>query len=372
MKHFMSYWERSVLLRPFDFVVLGAGLIGKQIAIRIKTKYPSARVALIDRSPVSYGASTRNAGFACFGSVSEILDDFRLSPENDVIALLEKRYKGINELVDTFGAETIGYRPTGSYEVFTDRHALDYAKEHMRGLNTLLASHIGLENVFNLRSDTMGMRCETECIFNPYEGMLNSGMLNETINQTAHEMGIIPLYGLDINNMQGTGNAYKLEATNGMEVHAAQLVIANNAFAAPFLPDEDIQPARGQIIITQPMKDLPFDGVFHSDKGYIYFRNIDDRILIGGGRNQFLEQEHTYDFDGSDNVRQYLENYLREVVIPGRSFEVDMHWSGIMAMGREKLPIVKRLDEHLLVCARMGGMGVALGPVLSREIMDLL
>jgi gamma-glutamylputrescine oxidase len=373
MKHLLSYWERSVLLRPFDFAILGAGLIGKQAAIRIKTKYPGARVALVDRSPVTYGASTRNAGFACFGSVSEILDDFTRSPQDEVLNLLEKRYRGINELVGSFGAEAIGYRPTGSHEVFTERTELEKAREHLDGINILLRDKLGINEVFSLRKDNaFGMNIEPGLIFNPHEGALNSGMLNEVISEKAHKLGIIPLYGLDIKSISKAQNAYIMEAANGLELTCNQLLIANNAFAAPFLPAEDIQPARGQIIITKPLAGLPFDGIFHSDKGYVYFRNIDERILIGGGRNRFLEQENTYDFEGSSELLQYLKDYLANVVIPGRPFEIDMHWSGIMAMGAEKIPIVTRVDDNLLLCVRMSGMGVALGPVLSREIADLV
>jgi hypothetical protein len=46
-----------------------------------------------------------------------------------------------------------------------------------------------------------------------------------------------------------------------------------------------------------------------------------------------------------------------------------MHWSGIMGIGKQKLPIVKKVYEHLGICVRMSGMGVALGPVLSDEVL---
>ena len=48
-----------------------------------------------------------------------------------------------------------------------------------------------------------------------------------------------------------------------------------------------------------------------------------------------------------------------------------MQWSGIMAMGKDKLPIVKRENDSLILCVRMGGMGVALGPVLSDEVVSM-
>lgn len=372
MQHQLSWWEKSVILRTFDFAVLGAGLIGKQIAIKIKEKNPNARIALIDRSPISCGASTRNAGFACFGSVSEISDDLNRSSTAAVIELAQKRYSGIQQLIARFGAEQIGFRPTGSYEVFTDSESANAAVSVYPEINRLLYELAGLKDVFTpLSSSSLGMQVQPDCLYNPYEGMLNSGMLNETISDAAHRLGIIPLYGLNITNLNPSAHGYELLADSGIKVSCTQLIIANNAFAAPFLPHEDIQPARGQIIITEPLEHLPFDGIFHSDKGYIYFRNVGNRVLIGGGRNHFYEAEHTYDMQGSMELRTFLETYLRETVLPGQSFKTEMHWSGIMAMGKEKLPVVKRVNPHMSICVRMSGMGVALGQVLSDEVCAL-
>lgn len=373
MAHMLSWWEKSVLLRPFDFVVLGAGLIGKQIAIKIKLRHPSARVALLDRSPISYGASTRNAGFACFGSVSEILDDFKRSSTDDVMNLLQKRHLGINKLREEFGEEYIGFRPTGSYEIFTDKTSAELALEGCDKINRMIEKVAGLKQTFEIKeSKHLGMRTEEKCLFNSHEGMLNSGMLNETISDKAHRLGVIPLYGLNITGIRKSANACFLSSEQGIEVECNQLIIANNAFAKPYLPEEDIEPARGQIIISKPLENLPFDGIFHSDKGYIYFRSLGDRVLIGGGRNVFYNEENTFDMSGSEKVKLYLENYLREIVLPGRKIETEMHWSGIMAMGNEKLPLIKRVDDNMLICVRMSGMGVALGPVLSEELMHLI
>lgn len=373
MVYFSSYWESSILLRKFDFIVLGAGLIGKQIAIKIKTKYPKSRIALVDRSPISYGASTRNAGFACFGSVSEIIDDFKRSPQSEVAELAAKRFNGIVKLVEDFGADNIGYRNTGSYEIYTDKIEYNDALNHFETINQMLSDVAGIDTAFRWQNvQSMKMKCLPDALFNPYEGMLNSGMLNEVVNEKAHQLGIIPLYGLNIKHIQKIQNAYQISDENGMTLTCDQLIIATNAFTTELMPELDIVPARGQIVLTKPLDHLPFDGIFHSDKGYIYFRNLDGRILLGGARNHFEEQEQTHDFNGLDNVQQYLINYLSEVILPGRNFEIESAWSGIMAMGKEKVPIVKRMDDHLLVCVRMSGMGVALGPVLSDEILSLI
>lgn len=372
MKHFSSYWEHSVLLRPLDFAIIGAGLVGKQIAIKLKAKFPLSRIAIIDRSPISYGASTRNAGFSCFGSVTEIADDLSHTKATEVAQLAQKRFQGIQQLVETFGANNIGYRNTGSYEIFKNESDFNDALQHLNTVNHLLEEQTNIKNAFSIQSTSnMKMNCHQQCLFNPYEGMLNTGLLNETINDITHRSGVLPFYGLNIVKFEKEVNGYKLFADNGMELQCGQLIIVNNAFASQLMPELDVVPARGQIIITESIANLPFDGIFHSDKGYIYFRNIDDRVLIGGGRNVFRQQETTYDFEGSEEVKNYLQNYLKEVVLPNQNFKTYMHWSGIMAMGKQKLPIVKRYDENLVLCVRMSGMGVALAPVLSSEVIEM-
>jgi glycine/D-amino acid oxidase-like deaminating enzyme len=369
MNYFQSFWERDILLRPFDFIILGAGLIGKQIAIQLKTNHPNARIALVDEYPLSYGASTRNAGFACFGSVAEIMDDCKRSKTEDVAALAKKRYTGINLLVKNYGADAIGYQNTGSFELFTSQQEADELQEQAATVNQILKDHAGIENAFSLKNiEHLGMKYHKDCLFNPFEGMLHTGKLNEVINRKTHQMDVQPLYGLKIEQIEQITGAYVLHAENGMKLSCSQLIVANNAFASQLLPELDVVPARGQIVLTQPIEGLKLKGIYHSDKGYIYFRNLGDRILIGGARNQFFDEESTYEFSGSEQLKNHLINYIQENILPEHTFEVDMHWSGIMAMGTEKIPIVKRINDNLVVCVRMSGMGVALGPVLSQEV----
>ena len=57
------------------------------------------------------------------------------------------------------------------------------------------------------------------------------------------------------------------------------------------------------MLITKPIKNLHIKGTFHLDKGYYYFRNIDDRILFGGGRNLDFKTEETTEF-GQTEITQ--------------------------------------------------------------------
>jgi glycine/D-amino acid oxidase-like deaminating enzyme len=291
MNRNLSYWESSILLKPFDFIVLGAGLTGKQVALKIKKKVPSARVAVVDRSTFSYGASTRNAGFACFGSISEFIMDANDYGEPLLLDLINKRYKGIHQLISEFGAEQIGFQASGGYEMFENNDEFESVISQLNHYNDKLESVLGINQTFNVvENDSMRKSYYSKSIYNAHEGKLNSGMLNETIADKMHREGVIPLYGLNIESIGASNNGYTLMTNEGFELVTDQLIVCNNAFATELLPEINVVPARGQIVLTKPIANLPFNGIFHADKGYIYYRTIDNRLLIGGGRN-FYQKE---------------------------------------------------------------------------------
>jgi hypothetical protein len=43
-----------------------------------------------------------------------------------------------------------------------------------------------------------------------------------------------------------------------------------------------------------------------------------------------------------------------------------------MAMGNEKMPIVKEVQPNVVCCIRMSGMGVALAPVISQQVAEMM
>jgi len=98
----VSYWETKHFFK-YDLIVVGSGFVGLSAAIHFKKKYPKANVLVLEKGVFPTGASTKNAGFACFGSLTEILDDFWQMTQDEVVALVERRYKGINSIRKNLG-----------------------------------------------------------------------------------------------------------------------------------------------------------------------------------------------------------------------------------------------------------------------------
>ena len=133
-----------------------------------------------------------------------------------------------------------------------------------------------------------------------------------------------------------------------------------------------VQPARNQVLITEPIPNLLVKGCFHYDRGYFYFRNIDNRILLGGGRHLDKAGEATDTFGLTSFIQKALLDLLENVILPNQKVEIATTWSGILGVGDEKKPIIKRISPNVVVSVRMGGMGVAIGSLVGEEGANLL
>ena len=130
----LSFWEQKNFLH-YDLIVVGAGFTGLSAAIHFKKQHKKAKVLVIDRGIFPSGASTKNAGFACFGSLTEILDDFWTMTPDEVLHLVEKRYSGLNQIRKQFGDQALRYQHRNGYEIIGEEQ-LD-ALEQLPDINHL-------------------------------------------------------------------------------------------------------------------------------------------------------------------------------------------------------------------------------------------
>lgn len=374
----LSYWEQQSFLY-YDHIVVGSGIVGLSAAIELKDRFPSAGVLVLERGLLPTGASSRNAGFACMGSLTELLDKQQYNTDIEILELFDHRKKGLEKLRSRLGDSNIGYAANGSYELIgaDEGHILG----EMERLNELLfpitqkpAYKLANEKIeqFGFSKDYTKALIENTC-----EGELHTGkMLRALINFALHK-GVEIKTGANVLRFEEEEQHVSVHIAhpfrNDMLVlHCGSLSICTNAFTKQLLPDVDVIPGRGQVLITQPVPELKFKGVYHFDKGYYYFREIDGRVLLGGGRNLDFEGEATTDFSLNENIHIALEQKLREIIIPGVNFKIEQRWSGIMAFGKTKYPIVKAFSKRVYGAFRMGGMGVALGSETAMQLADLV
>ena len=190
--------------------------------------------------------------------------------------------------------------------------------------------------------------------------------------QIVEGMGVNVLSGVEIDRYEENNDGITIFTNKNVALKADQLLICTNGFARQLLPQLDIKPARGQVLVTAPIPSLKLKGTFHYDEGFYYFRNVGKRLLIGGARNIAIEDETTTEMGISDTIQHTLEKFVSKHLLPGKNFEITDRWSGIMGMGSEKMPIIKKLSPRIFCAVKMSGMGVALAPVAAETVTDLM
>jgi len=367
----LSYWEIKSWLTNVDYTIVGSGIVGLNCALQLKKRFPKANILILEKGTLPQGASTKNAGFACFGSLSEIVADLKTHTEQEVLDLVQKRVKGLQKLRDNLGDKTIDYQQLGGYELFNTNSDLFETCLHQKTLVNNLLKPVFEDNVFSLKENRFGFKnIKNQYCFNQFEGQIDTGRMMEALLKKALLKGIKILNNVSVSSFSEDANAVKVE-TNQFSFSTSKLLIATNGFAS-VLNIPKVKPARAQVLITKPIKNLHIKGTFHLDEGYYYFRNIDKRILFGGGRNLDFKGEETTELSQTDLIQNKLEALLKTTILPNTPFQIEHRWSGIMGVGTQKKPIVKQLSNNVFCGVRLGGMGVAIGSLIGEELANLI
>ncbi|MCK0161268.1 NAD(P)/FAD-dependent oxidoreductase [Allomuricauda sp. F6463D] len=368
----LSYWEHKTWFSNVDFTIVGSGIVGLNCAIHLKEKYPKSNILILEKSSLPQGASTKNAGFACFGSVSEILSDLEHHSEEEVVQLVQKRWNGIQRLRRLLGDKPIRFERHGSHELFPLEKPEFYENslKSIPYLNGLMEPIFG-EKPFVTNNNLFRFgNIQEKYITHLLEGQLDTGKMMRSLIQKCLSMEIPILNGIMVKDLIETNNGATI-ITNDFEFSSKNVFVATNGFASKLLKTEVVKPARAQVLITEPIKNLTIKGTFHFDEGYYYFRNIDDRILFGGGRNLDFKTEETTEFGETSIIQNKLETLLRDMILPNHPIKIERRWSGIMGVGTQKSPIVKPISNSIYCGVRLGGMGVALGSLVGKELAEL-
>ncbi|QNM84993.1 FAD-binding oxidoreductase [Polaribacter pectinis] len=365
-----SYWELKEWFTNIDFMIVGSGIVGLNCALELKKSHPKAKILILEKGMLPQGASTKNAGFACFGSLSELIDDLNSHTEQEVYNLVDKRWKGLQLLRKNLGERNIDFQQNKGFELCDNEAFFEECISRKEEINQLLKPIFNAD-VFSESENTFGFqKVHNIYITNNFEGQIDTGKMAFQLLQKVQKLGVKILNNISVESFVENGNKINVK-TNRLDFYTKKIFIATNGFANQLL-DEKVKPARAQVLITKPIKNLHIKGTFHLDKGYYYFRNINNRILFGGGRNLDFKTEETSEFGQTKIIQNKLEEILKTTILPNTSFEIEHKWSGIMGVGNQKKAIVKQISNNVFCGVRLGGMGIAIGSLVGKELAELI
>ncbi len=366
----LSFWERSIYTDGIDFTIVGAGIVGMSTALHLRKAHPKAKILLIERGYLPTGASTKNAGFACFGSPTELKDDLNKMNEHAVWETVAMRLQGIEELFALVNPSRIDFETSGSWDIIREDDT-ELTPDFLDYLNEQLYQISGEKKVYSedqLKMKESGFNGVKTSYYNRLEGSIHTGKLITELHRSCVMEGIHFLFGVNVLSFDSQISRVDVETSMGV-LSTTNLLICTNAFAKEYLTD--IQAARAQVLVTKPIPNLHIRGTFHFDAGYYYFRNIENRILFGGARNLDFSGETTTEFETTKLIQDQLSKELSQFILPNTPFDIDYSWSGIMGIGSEKKPIIKKTNKNIAFGVRMGGMGVAIGASVGKQLSNL-
>lgn len=372
----ISFWEQTEFLRA-DVCIVGAGIIGLSIAAELLERDRSLRVVVLERNTLPTGASTKNAGFACYGSPTELYRDVQTLGEDAVCQLVAERKRGLERLRARLGDDAIGYEACGGYELLWGERSnvLDWIDRLRQMMRPIVGGDYVLPADDRIVAFGFGNTVE-HLLALPYEGRINTGLMMRSLIRYVAARGGLVLAGSPVHRIEASSDGADVIVTpplgGELRFYARAVAVATNALAPQLAPCIATRPGRGQVLITEPLERLPWDGVFHFDEGYYYFRNVGTRILFGGGRNLDIEGETTDELLLTERIQRQLEEYLRTVIVPGMPVRIAQRWAGIMGFRTPALPAVEWCGERVLGVFGCNGMGVALGSVVAADAASRL
>ncbi|TAH29743.1 MAG: FAD-binding oxidoreductase [Cytophagales bacterium] len=381
MKNLISFWEKESFLQ-FDVVIVGGGLVGLSTACELIEREKNIKIAILERGILPTGASTKNAGFACFGSPSELLSDAKNYGWEYVLTFVEKRLRGLEKLEKRLGTKNIDLEKSyGGYEIIQPTQL--YVIEQLNELNQILKKVPFFENLPNKNNiyqsitkeniKKFGFKNVNAMLHTPHEAQLHTGKMMKSLYLYAQKLGISIFTGADVNHFEQQNQKVIINTTQNITFTSNYLLITNNSFYQQFSNKNNIKAGRGQVLITKELeKNLSFMGNFHLEEGFYYFRNVGkNRVLLGGGRNLDFEKETSTDIEITDIIQNELEKKLKEIILPNQNFEIEMRWAGIMAFTDNHQPIIEKISENIGVAVALNGMGVAIGTKVGEELVNL-
>lgn len=366
----LSFWEQEFMTQNIDFAILGAGIVGLSTAFFLKNKFPESKIVVFERQFPGLGASTKNAGFACIGSPTEILSDLDSIGEQATIDLIKMRWNGLKLLQEVVNPDKMDFGNLGSKELFVNQESKDIATTELTYLNQIMEEATLIPDVFRIVKNTETIGLQDIAIHCDLESQLNPMLMMDELYKKVLRTGVLVNYGAAVKQIIPETGTMVVE--DGAEISPKQLIVCTNGMAMDLLDIEDLRAVRNQVLMTKPLCSLPLSGNYHVDRGYIYFRTYGNRLLIGGARNIDTDTETCSTFGDNQKIITFLKAFVKDHLYQADDLEYDTQWSGILGVGSSKQPIIRAISDYTTIAVRLGGMGVAIGTGVGNKVAEMI
>ncbi len=354
--------------RP-DVIVVGGGVVGCSIAYRLSLA--GRRVLLIERRGLASGASGRNGGMTGAGSA------MYSEAGQAVYSITSANLELMRHLPEELGAD-FELRLPGTLDVATTAEQYEHlaestAVQQASGIQVEMMDRKQAQSVMPALSDSiLGAQ------FAHGRGHLWPFGLVHAFAAAAQRLGAEIRVGHAVERLVRTGDRVTGVVVMGETIESDEVVLATNAYTPtlmPDLPNGAIVPARGQILVTQPIPPIlphPFGNNFDKEYG----RQVPGGPILCGGYRRLDEDEGLghYEERVSPAVLSGIARTLTTLFPALENIKVVRCWAGIMGFTADGLPLIGRVDSSpgLTLAAGFNGGGFSWAAITGKIVADLL
>ena len=354
-----SYWledEAPVFRKQrhsgrVDVAIVGAGVTGCSCALTLADA--GLRVRVHEAREVAGGASGRNGGFALRGCAAPYDVARAELGAGHAASLWRMTERALERLAGLAGD---AFRRTGSLRLAADREEAESLRAEYEALHA-----DGFEVEWRPELDGRLVGRFHGAIFHPPDGSIQPARWVRRLAIQAAEAGA------EIREHDPVSAFEKLDAD--------QVVLATDGYTHGLLEalDRAVSPARGQVVVTEPLDEEYFACPHYARHGYDYWQQTPDlRLVLGGFRDSAVEEESTAEERTTPGIQARLEAFAHELV--GFAPKITHRWSGIFGVTEDRMPLVGPMagyDGLWVACGYSGHgnvLGLACGELVGRAI----
>jgi glycine oxidase len=347
-----------------DAVVIGAGLIGSAIALRLAQQ--RLRVAVVEK-----GAPGREASWAGAGMLSPAPDSPASIPLVPFGRASLNLYPQFVAEIEEISGQRAEYRSDGAI-------GLLFSADAERELSTLIALHhalglpsepLPLDEATKLEP-ALTQRAQAAAYF-PYEACVDNRALIEALLAAAKISGVEFFPDTHIRQILiERGRSTGVRAGNGTTFTAQNVVVAAGAFSGlleGIMPPLGTRPIRGQMVALKS-REKSIRHVVRCDRGYIVPRDsAEPQRLVTGSTLEDAGFDKQITAGGIEKILSTAQ----ELVPKLSNAEITETWSGLRPDTPDHLPLLGPAGvDGLTIATGHYRNGILLTPITAKLVRE--
>lgn len=382
---FTSYWldtapqtpdrSRTEVGGEVDVAVVGGGLTGTSAALHLARK--GARVAILEKETVGWGASGRNGGMATPGLSLGLRDAIQRYGFPTARDLYNSYYDAIDSIEKLVAEESIDCDFARNGKLNLAAKPAHY--ESMKRTYEVLTERMGVDTTLVPRSELgaeIGSKAYHGAIVDPLGAGLHVGKFVRGLGESAVRAGaeIHEKAGVEAVHRLG-GTRHELVTSRG-RIRADKVLVATSGYTTrPFRWQQvRIAPVGSFIIVTEPLGKevcdqlMPTRRMASDSKNLLYyFRITPDHRLLFGGRARFAKAGPRSDQKSGRILREAMVSVFPQLA----ATRVDYCWGGLVDMSMDRLVHAGEQDG-LFYSVGYSGHGVQMATYMGKQMADYM